>query len=138
MANEALVQAVKEIASFARSGKVDEAYQRYEKLFGDAGFSSYKPDEQRQALRLMILAKNAPGSPSPAMAAAHKAAAAQLAKLVAAHGEPSDYEMLGLCHLAGGDEAKASEAFRAGLTIERERNPQSDLCGALMKRVSLL
>jgi len=28
--------------------------------------------------------------------------------------------------------------LRAGLTIERERNPQSDLCGTLMKRISLL
>jgi hypothetical protein len=138
MANEALVQAVKEIASFSRSGKLDDAYQRYEKLFGSAEFSSYKPDEQRQALRLMVLAKGAPEPPSPTMAAAHAAAAGPLAKLVAAHGEPSDYEMLGLCHLVRGDEAKASEAFRAGLTIERERNPQSDLCGALMKRVSLL
>ncbi|WP_437597157.1 hypothetical protein [Sorangium sp. So ce590] len=32
----------------------------------------------------------------------------------------------------------ADKIFRAGLKIERERNPQSDLCGTLMKRISLL
>jgi hypothetical protein len=37
-----------------------------------------------------------------------------------------------------GDEATASAIFKAGLAIERERSPQSDLCGALMKRVSML
>ena len=137
MANEALVHAVKEIVSLARSGKLEDAYQRYEKLFGGAEFASYKPDEQRQALKLMILAKGVSGS-NPAVAAAHRAALGPLSKLTADHGEPADFEMLGLCHLAGGDEAKASEVFRAGLTIERERNPQSGLCGALMKRVSLL
>ena len=46
--------------------------------------------------------------------------------------------MLGMCHVAGGTEAGAATVVRAGLTIERERNPQSDLCGALMRRVSLL
>jgi hypothetical protein len=37
-----------------------------------------------------------------------------------------------------GDEATASAIFKAGLRIERARNPQSDLCGTLMKRVSML
>lgn len=138
MANEALVQAVKEIVSLARSGKLDDAYQRYEKLFGGSDFGAYKPDEQRQALKLMVHAKSGGDAANPAKVAAHRAAMAPLTKLTAEHGEPADYEMLGLCHLAAGDEAKASEAFRAGLSIERERNPQSDLCGALMKRVSLL
>jgi hypothetical protein len=46
--------------------------------------------------------------------------------------------MLGICYVITGDHQSADKAFRAGLTLERERNPQSDLCGALMKRISLL
>jgi hypothetical protein len=37
-----------------------------------------------------------------------------------------------------GDEASANTTFRAGLAIERQRDPQSNLCGSLMKRVSML
>ena len=69
---------------------------------------------------------------------AHRAAIAPLTQLVAKHKEPADYEMLGMCQVAVGDEASAGTMFREGLTIERERNAQSDLCGALMKRVSML
>ena len=43
-----------------------------------------------------------------------------------------------MCHVLLGNEESASAIFRAGLTIERDKNPQSDLCGSLMKRVSLL
>ena len=69
---------------------------------------------------------------------AHRAAIAPLTELVSAHGEPGDHEMLGICHLAVGNEESASAIFKAGLAIERERSPQSDLCGTLMKRVSML
>ncbi len=86
----------------------------------------------------MIFAKGVPETATPPMIEAHRAAITALSKLVAAHGEPADHELLGLSYLACGDEDKASQTFRAGLAIERERNPQSDLCGALMKRVSLL
>ena len=58
--------------------------------------------------------------------------------MVSAHGDPADHELLGICHVCLGNEESASAIFRAGLAIERQRNPQSDLCGALMKRVSLL
>jgi hypothetical protein len=37
-----------------------------------------------------------------------------------------------------GDEAGASLTFRAGLNIERQRDPQSQLCGRLMKRISMV
>jgi hypothetical protein len=46
--------------------------------------------------------------------------------------------MLGMCHVVIGNEAGAGAVFRAALAIERERNAQSDLCGSLMKRVSML
>jgi hypothetical protein len=138
MPNESLVQTIKQIVALAREGNLDESYKRYAQLFGSREFAQHKPEDQRQALRLMILAKGVPETATPRMLEAHRAAIAALTQLVAAHGEPADHELLGLSHMACGDEDSASKAFRAGLTIERERNPQSDLCGALMKRVSLL
>jgi hypothetical protein len=50
--------------------------------------------------------------------------------------DPIDYEMLGACHrvLDNGDAAR--DAFKLGLNIERERNPASELCGNLMRRLS--
>ena len=138
MGNDALVSAVKGIVSNAREGKLDEAYAGYRALFGDAAFKKYDAPDQRQALRLMIHAKNVPDPPTPAMVEAHRAAIEPLTELVSQHNEPADYEMLGMCHVAVGNEQGAGEVFRAALAIERERNAQSDLCGALMKRVSML
>ncbi|MEO8902573.1 MAG: hypothetical protein ABI488_11295, partial [Polyangiaceae bacterium] len=99
-------------------------------------FAGYRVEDQRQALQLMVLMKGAPKPATPAMVKAHSAARHLLTTLVAAHSEPADHEMLGLCHVVLGDEASASEVFRAGLAIERVRDPQSKLCGTLMKRVS--
>jgi hypothetical protein len=138
MSNEALVQAIKHIVALGKAGKPDESYAGYRDLFAGAAFATNKPEDQRQALKLMVLAKAAPSSPTPAMIEAHRAAIAPLTELVKRHGEPADHELLGICHVVLGDEEAASRIFRAGLAIERERNPQSDLCGALMKRVSLL
>ena len=138
MSHESLVRAIKEIVNLARSGKLDESFARYQALFGSLEFIQHKPEDQRQALRLMILAKGAPDRPSPAMLEAHRAAVGPLTALVSTYAEPADHELLGVCHVVLGDERAASEVFRAGLTLERARNPQSDLCGTLMKRVSLL
>jgi hypothetical protein len=138
MANEVLVSTVKSIVANVRAGKRDEAYAAYRELFASPAFAAYDPHDQRQALRLMVHAKGVPTPlPSP-VAEAHRAAIAPLARLVAAHKEPADYEMLGMCHEAVGDEKSAGTAFREGLAIERERNAQSDLCGALMRRISLI
>jgi len=57
---------------------------------------------------------------------------------VSKHNDPADYEMLGMCHVVVGDEAAAGAAFRAGLDLERASNAQSDLCGAFMRRISML
>ncbi|MGH7293986.1 MAG: hypothetical protein ACRELB_03585 [Polyangiaceae bacterium] len=138
MANEALVSTVKSIVANARAGKLDESYAGYRALFASPGFGTYEPHDQRQALRLMVHAKGMPDPLPPAGVEAHRAAIAPLAALVAKHGEPADHEMLGMCHVVVGDEASAATVFRAGLAIERERNAQSDLCGTLMKRVSML
>jgi hypothetical protein len=138
MPSPELVAAVKTIVASARAGDLDAAYGGYRALFSGAGFASFDPQDRRQALRLMVHAKGIPDPPTPAMVEAFRAALTQLTQLVKLEGEPADYEMLGMCHVATGDEKSAAEVFRAGLTIERERNAQSDLCGALMKRVSML
>ncbi len=136
MANEALVSAVKAIVGNARAGKLDEAYGGYKALFASPTFRTYDAAERRQALKLMIHAKGVPDPPTPPMVEAHRAAIEPLTELVSEHGEPADYEMLGMCHVAVGNIEGAGTVFRAGLAIERERNAQSDLCGAFMKRIS--
>jgi hypothetical protein len=138
MANEELVAAVKKVVALARAGSLDDAYLGYKAIFENPGFTKYRPEDQRQALRLMVLAKNAPRTPTAAMIEAHQAAIPALTELVSVHMEPADHEMLGVCHLLLGREQAASAIFRAGLAIERERNPGSDLCGELMKRISLI
>jgi hypothetical protein len=138
MSKEALVKAVKGIVSFAREGRFDEAYDGYSDLFSGPAFAACKAEEQRQALRLMVHAKGTPPQPTEAMIRAHRAAVAPLTELVSVHGDPGDHEMLGLCHEMLGNLQSADTIYRAGLTIERQRNPQSDLCGVLMKRISLL
>jgi hypothetical protein len=138
MPNEALLSAVKTIVANARAGKLDEAYAGYRELFAAAAFGTYDAHDQRQALRLMVHAKGLPQPLSPAIVEAHRAAVAPLTELVSKHNEPADYEMLGMCHVAVGNEEGASSVFRAGLALERERSAQSDLCGAFMRRISML
>jgi hypothetical protein len=138
MADESFVSAVKAVVAHARAGKLDDAYVGYRALFSGKAFKEAEAKDQRQALRLMIHAKGAPAPPTPAMIEAHRAAIEPLTDLVSREGEPADFEMLGMCHVAVGNEQGAGSVFRAGLAIERERNAQSDLCGALMKRISML
>jgi hypothetical protein len=136
VATEALVNAVKEIVALAKAGDREGSYLGYRDLFASADFVTYPAAEQRQALKFMILAKGMPNVPTPAMVEAHRAALIPLTELVSALGEPADHELLGVCHVVLGNEASASAIFKAGLALERERNPSSDLCGALMRRVS--
>lgn len=138
MPNETLVQAVKTIVALARGGDLDAAYRGYRDLFQKPEFLKQRPEDQRQVLRLMILAKGVPSTPTEAMIDAHRAAVPALTELVSIHGDPGDHELLGLCHVVLGNVESADKIFRAGLKVERERNPQSDLCGTLMKRISLL
>ena len=138
MANEALVRSIKDIISRAKNGDADGAYDGYRELFVSPEFAGYRAEDQRQALQLMVLMKGAPKPPTRAMMKAHSAASALLSELVSTHAEPADHEMLGICHVVLGDEAAASAVFKAGLAIERVRDPQSKLCGTLMKRVSMV
>jgi len=136
MANEALVAAVKEIVALGRAGQLDEAYRRYQDLFTLKAFQQSKPEDQRQVLKMMILAKNTPNPPSEAMLDAHRAAVGPLTEMVSTLSEPADHELLGACHVVLGNIDAASAIFKAGLAIERQRDPGSTLCGQLMKRVS--
>lgn len=136
MSKELLVQTVKEIVAKVRGGQFEEAYGGYRGLFASPWFLELRPEDQRQALRLMVHAKAAPSAPTPAVIEAHRAALTALTDLVSRHEDPYDYEMLGICHLLIGNSEAASRMFRAGLAIERARTPGSDLCGTLMRRVS--
>jgi len=133
-----MVLKVKAAVALAKDNKLDEMYAAYGAIFGAPGFTQLRPEDQRQALKLMVHFKNAPKKPTDAMNKAHEVAIAPLTELVSVHGEPADFEMLGMCHLLMGREEAASNMFRAGLKIERERSPGSDLCGTLMRRVSEL
>lgn len=137
MANEALVASIKKIMGVAKSGDADGANALYGELFASPAFAEYAPQDQRQALKLFILAKRS-GPPSKSFIETHRAAIAPLQTLVDTLGEPSDYEMLGICFQLTGEESVASMMFRTGLDLERARNPESDLCGQLMKRFSSL
>ncbi|HYQ16710.1 MAG TPA: hypothetical protein VEQ58_13155 [Polyangiaceae bacterium] len=137
MANEALVKAVKDIAAASKAGDAERAYHGYRDLFESEAFAGYRVEDQRQALRLMVMAKGVPPTLTPAMTEAYKSALKHLGN-IAALGEPADYELLGVCQVKLGDETSASASFKTGLAIERQRDPQSTLCGALMKRVSMI
>ncbi|MBX3191015.1 MAG: hypothetical protein KF819_28725 [Labilithrix sp.] len=137
MSKEALVAAVKEIVTLSRSGDVDGSMDGYVALFNTPSFGENRPEDQRQALKLLVLAKR-PANPPPSakIVEAHRAAIGPLTDLVSKHNDPEDYEMLGICHLMIGNEQAAANMFREGLTLERARNAASDLCGRLMTRVS--
>lgn len=135
MSKEALVAAVKNIMATARAGDAEKSYEGYRELFAAPWFTQNKPEDMRQALKLFVLAKRT-GQPSATLVEAHRAAIAPLTELVSTLEEPEDYEMLGICHLIIGNDQAASNMFRQGLTLERERNPASDLCGRLMTRVA--
>jgi hypothetical protein len=137
MSKEALVGAVKEIVALVRQGDAEASFDGYKALFERPDFCANRPEDQRQALKLLILAKRG-GAKSEKLIEAHRAAIAPLTELVSLHNEPEDFEMLGLCHLILGNEEAAGRMFREAISLERERNAGSDLCGRLMTRISAL
>jgi hypothetical protein len=137
MSKEFLVAAVKDIITLVRSGDAEGSFDAYKALFTRPEFTDNRPNDQRQALKLLILAKH-PGPKSEKLIEAHRSAIGPLTELLSRYDEPEDYEMLGVCHLLIGNEAAAANMFREGLTLERAKNAGSDLCGRLMTRVSSL
>lgn len=136
MPTEALVKQVKELMALAKGGKVDDAYAGYKKLFTSAEFMTYPPEERRHAIRLVVNAKVPPMRPAPALVDAHRGAMKPLESMLKELNDPADYELLGICCIFVDDEKRAGELFRTGLSLERQRNPQSNLCGSLMKWVA--
>lgn len=137
MSKEFLVGSVKTIMGQQRGGDQEGAFDGYAKLFAAPEFLANKPEDMRQALKLLILAKR-PGNPSTKLVEAHRSAIPALTELVSTHNEAEDYEMLGICHLLIGNDQAASNMFRQGLALERAKNPASDLCGRLMTRVAAI
>lgn len=137
MSKEFLVAAVKDIVTRARSGDTEGSYDGYAALFSAPEFLDNRPEDQRRALELLILAKRT-GPTSDKLIEAHRSAIEPLTQLVSAHHEPADLELLGLCQLVTGDAVAAAELFRDALTRERARDAGSTLCGRLMTRVSAL
>lgn len=135
MANQALVDAIKQIVSYGKSGDVDGANARWSALYTSADFAAHRPEDQRQALKFVILAKRS-GPPSPSLVEVHRAALTPLTALTQAHRAPADYEMLGLSQMVVGDMEGAATSFRAGIEVERATDPGSSLCGRLMKHLS--
>jgi hypothetical protein len=133
--NEELVTALKKILTLSKNGRADDAYREYAALFSSDAFAKYRPADRRHALRLMVLAKSHPAA-ADEVKAAHRAALPRIDALVSSEGEAQDQELLGLTHLALGDEKAATAAFQAGLTLERAKNPQSELVATLMRRIS--
>lgn len=132
-----LVATLKHIRGIAKGGHLDEAFRQYAALFSSAAFATCPPDDQRQALRLLLLGK-APPAPSEEMKAAYRAAVPALQALVVVHRDPADYELLGIAYVGIDEPDKGTEIFKKALDLERARNPASDLCGNLMRRVSQL
>ena len=135
--NEAFVEAVKKIMIVLKSGRTDEGYAQYADLLSSASFAEYRPDEQRQALKLLLLAK-APEGRSDAVMRAYQIALSRIQALVDAHAEPADYEMLGVAHVQLEDRGAASAAFAIALKLERARNPTSELVASLGRRIAAL
>jgi len=140
MQKEDLVAAMKRIVALTREQKWDEAYTAYHQLVANPGFAQLRPEDQRKVLEMMVLqnTKQLPNKLSQIILDAHRAALGTLTELVSLYGEPSDHELLGLAHQRLGNEMAASNIYKAGLTIERQRNAASDLCGRLMNRMAAL
>jgi hypothetical protein len=136
--NETLVAALKKIMTLSKNGRGSDAYQEYAQLFASDTFGMYRPDDQRQALKLMVLAKNHPAD-TDAVSEAFKAALPRIEKLMEDNGkEPADLELFGVTQLQLGETTAAAAAFQTALDMERSKNPQSDLIATLMRRVSQL
>ncbi len=137
MSKEVLVSSVKQIVTLARSGDAEGSFDAFKTLFSRPEFLANRPEDQRQALKLLILAKRS-GPKSEKLIEAHRSAIAPLTEMVSSHNAPEDHELLGVCHLVIGNDEAAANMFREGLKLEREKDAASDLCGRLMTRVSSL
>lgn len=136
MPNPILIARIKGIIGLAKRGKVPEAYAEYATLFASDSFLACSINDRRATIKLVVNARVPPNNPPAHVVAAYRAAMRALEEAIGAAAEPADFELLGICCMVVGDEKRAGGLFRTGLRLERERNPQSDLCGSLMKWVA--
>jgi hypothetical protein len=129
--------AVKTAIGLAREQRWDDFFGVYAQLFAHATFAQNRPEDQRQALKLMIMTKGLPLPSSQPGVSAYQAAWYALTRLVAEHQDPHDYELLGLVHLRLSDEAGARAVFQKGLELAQVID-DSELCGQLLKHISFL
>jgi hypothetical protein len=93
---EALAATVKRIVRCARDGRTTEAYKAYAKLFDDESFAKQRSQDQRQVLKLVVMAKSAP-APDSEVTSAYQSALARLKALAAEADDPLDREMIAVC-----------------------------------------
>jgi hypothetical protein len=132
---EQLRSALGAVIARAKGGRVEDAYREYAALCGSSAFADQSPEEQRQALKLLVVLA-VPAIPSDAMRDAHRAALDRASALVERMGDPADYELVGLCQMALNESKASGDTFRKALELEIARNPQSELCARLKRHVS--
>jgi hypothetical protein len=132
---EQLRSALGGIVALAKGGRVEDAYREYASLCRRSAFVDQSPEEQRQALKLLVVLA-VPAVPSDAMRDAHRAALDRASALVERIGDPGDYELMGLCQVALNESKAGGDTFRKALELEIAKNPQSDLCARLKRHVS--
>jgi hypothetical protein len=91
-----LAATVKRIIGAARDGSTQLAFQAYAALFDDEEFAHQRAQDQRQVLKLMVMAKNVPPS-SPAVVQAYRSALKRLQALADEGNDAGDHEMVGVC-----------------------------------------
>lgn len=131
----ALKETVKTAIAFAREQRWDEFYTAYGQLFAAASFATNRPEDQRQALKLMIMTKGLPAPATQPGILAYQSAWYALSRLVAEHRYPRDYELLALTHQRLGDEAGAKKVFQAGLEVSQAAN-DGDTCGVFLRHLA--
>lgn len=133
---DALKAAVKNAVALGRENNWEEFYATYAKLFYAPEFAQNRNEDQRQALRLMIMTKGLPAPSSQNGVQAYQGAWYALNRLVAEEHDARDYELFGLVYYRLGAEADAQKIFQAGLDIAHKKD-DAELCGAFLRHLSL-
>jgi len=93
---DALASTVKRIVGTARAGRATQAYGAYAALFEDPAFAQQRPQDQRQVLKLMVMAKTLPPQ-TPMVVEAYRRAMSRLKALTEEAADPVDSELISAC-----------------------------------------
>ena len=91
MSKEVFVAEVKRIVGLMRGGEPDSANTAFGELFASPLFADQRPEDRRQAFKLLVLAKRSGEAPATLIEAL-RAANGPLEALVEATHDPEDYE----------------------------------------------